>query len=72
MSEMNDLERSLCNEKNRVIVKRTKKYCEITGHTIAAIVIYTIHAIIEFFNYIAYSMLGSFLHVRENYLRING
>ena len=72
MDDINDLERSLCNEKTLIIVKRTKKYCEITGHTLAAIIIYTIHTIIEFFNFIVYYILGSFLHVREHYLRIKG
>jgi hypothetical protein len=74
-SEMQDLEDNLCNENNiknyQIIVKKGKTCCEIAGHTIAAIIIYSVNILIEVIDSIFYYMLATFLQIRDGYLRVD-
>lgn len=74
-SEMEDLEKNLCHENNiknyQIIVKKGKNCCEITGHTIAAIIIYSVNIIIELIDSLLFYLLATFLQIRDGYLRVD-
>lgn len=74
-SEMQDLEENLCNENNiknyQIVIKKTKNCCEITGHTIAAIIIYSVNIIIEVIDSVFFYLLATFLQIRDGYLRVD-
>jgi hypothetical protein len=74
-TEIQDLEKNLCHKNNiknyQIIVKKGKTCCEITGHTIAAIIIYSVNIIIEAIDSIFYYLLATFLQIRDGYLRVD-
>jgi len=71
-TDIDELEENLCNRNNEILVKKTKKCCEITGHTVAAVLIFSLNVFTDIFNSILCYLLGGFLFVRENLLRVNG
>ena len=74
-TDIADLEENLCKENNvknyQIIVKKTKNCCEITGHTLAAIIIYCVNSILEVFDTVFYYLLATFLQIRDGYLRVD-
>lgn len=75
-TDIQDLEKNLCHENNiknyQIIVKKGKTCCEITGHTIAAIIIYSVNIIIEVIDSVFFYLLATFLQIRDGYLRVEG
>lgn len=74
-TDIQDLEKNLCHENNiknyQIIVKKGKTCCEITGHTIAAIIIYSVNIIIEVIDSVFFYLLATFLQIRDGYLRVD-
>ena len=70
-TDIAELEETLCNRQNKILVKKTKNCCEITGHTVAAILIFSLNVFTDLFNSILCYLLGGFLFVRESLLRVN-
>ena len=70
-TEIEDLEKNLCKEKNIDVYRKSKNCMVLTSHTVLAVIIYGVNIIIVFIDTVVFYLFALCLLIRERYLSID-